>query len=202
MILGDAKMCAPLTIKLKHWTELQPHPDSEVLPQGSFFEDRVFIKRKPERKILHGIVEDPSTVGSIITSNQFKTENGKMMKKLLQFIYEKHGTIPKNYIKFIRDLSTSTGIDGYLQVTGNHGLELLKRVAQKSLDLRSSTNLKEIQLFRKEIPALYDALTQILKIENCQYLPNIVCSILFKIIKMRKDLVERAPERKSSDYIA
>ena len=75
-------------------------------------------------------------------------------------------------------------------------------IAERSVDLRSSAEIDNINTLRSETPALSLALTEILKYEsNYQFLPQDVCEILKKLVEIRDELFEKAPHRSSSDYI-
>ena len=201
-LLCDAKVAGPLKEKVSHLKELEPHPsDQNILQQGSYFKDRVFLHKKKERTLVRKLVNGDITANDFVASSTISSENGNLLKTMIRRLIVDFGNIPKQYLHWLEDLSKFTSVAGYIQVTSRNGLDLIEAVANKTLDLRSLTEIDRINQVRKEVPALFNALSDILKIEPSQYLHRDVRNILKKLVKIRVECVEQAPNRHRSDYV-
>ena len=136
-----------------------------------------------------------------MASRTISTENGNLLKTMITRLIVDFGHVPKQYLHWLEDLSKFTSVAGYIQVTNRTGLDLIEAVSNKTLDLRSLTEIDRINELRKEVPALFNALSDILKIEPSQYLHRDIRNILRKLVKIRVECVEQAPNRHRSDYI-
>ena len=182
--------------------ELSPHPqDSNILSQGSYFDDRVFLSKKSERKLMTNLV-----LGTI-TSEEFligdiESENGKLILNLVERINSQYKEVPTEYLNLISELSKATSVSGYLQVTCSEALDLLESFSKGNIDLLSVNERNKLQFLQKEVPAFWRVLHSILLLENTKFMPTDVKNIVSRLVEMRKEIFENSAERRNDDYFA
>ena len=203
LLLCDAKAAGPQLDKVAHLSELEPHSqDSNVLDAGSTFKDRVFLFKKKERSLTKQLVDGDISPQDFVSSRNITTESGILIKNMVSRLISDFGEVPSAYKYWLEDLLKPTSVSGYIQVTSREGLEIIEAVANKTLDLRSLNEIERTKELQKQAPPLFQALSEILKVENdSQWLPQDVLDILKQLLKIRIEVIEQAPQRQASDYI-
>ena len=203
--VGDGKAnIAPLQRKLKPLgiKELSSHPDdTNVLSQGSVHEDRIFLDKK-ERDGFCNLLTGGTTVSEFCSANLFSSQNAKLLLKLLTRIKEKHPeNIPDQYHSFITDVCKNSPIAGYMQVTSNKPLILLRQFCVRQLDVRSGLFNTELYELRSQLPVLWQQLVNICEYEDSNFLPHDISGIVLALLNIRKQTFRKAPQRYAEDYI-
>ena len=175
---------------------------SNVLDAGSTFKERVFLFKKKERSLTKQLVDGDISPQDFVSSRHITTESGILIKNMVSRLISDFGEVPSAYKYWLEDLLKPSSVSGYIQVTSREGLEIIEAVANKTLDLRSLNEIERIKELQKQAPPLFQALSEILKVENdSQWLPQDVLDILKQLLKIRIEVVQQAPERQASDYI-
>ena len=69
-IVADGKMTAPTIRKVQHLDELSPEEDDkQVWPHGSYIKDRVYLKRKKERKLVNNLLTENISICDFSSEN-------------------------------------------------------------------------------------------------------------------------------------
>jgi hypothetical protein len=92
-------------------------------------------------------------------------------------------------------------VAGFLQILTSESLEILEEYCNQSLDLRSTEHAAKQKMIKEEMPALWPNLIEILNLENANYLPGDVSSIILKMIHIRRNTFLHSATRSSDDYI-
>lgn len=122
---------------------------------------------------------------------------------MVQRLHQAFDDVPDEYHPFLKELSLNCSVTGLLNVTSERPLEILESFCERNIDLRSPNEHDNLQLVKKELPALWQCLLQILKLEKQQkFLPWDVSYIVKKLISIRRGLYRTAPDRRNQDYIS
>ena len=202
-IVADGKMTAPTIRKVQHLDELSPEEDdNQVLPQGSHFKDRVYLKRKKERELVTNLLTENISIPDFIASNEIQSDNVQMLIPLLERIEENWpAEIPAEYKRLICNLCKATSVASYLQVTSDEPLQILQSFCEQTVNVRSAENQQNIKILAQELPALWPNLLDIMILESSQFLPNDVAEIVKKMILIRRRTFDNAAQRSDEDYI-
>ena len=102
---------------------------------------------------------------------------------LILRIQTDEGEIPEQYIQFLKDITKTSPVIGYLQATSQESLNILNDFCNRTLDLRSRDQSEEIKLMKREFPMLWSSLMDIMSLEkHLRYLPEDVSNILQTLI--------------------
>ena len=107
---------------------------------------------------------------------------------------------PKQYVKFLSNISKGTSLRGLLQVSSSGPLKSLKLYCEEVLDIRDARHIKKLREVISELPAFWSILDSICLLENRNFLPRLVSRIVLKILDIRKAMFDRAVHRDESDY--
>lgn len=192
----------PLSSKLEHVEEFGPHPDNaEPLEQSTSYYDRIFLKDKKERMLMIKLITETISPEEFLQS-EVESENAHILQRLVKNVYGHHQCVPKQYLDFLADLSKVTSITGYIQITNGKVLHLLQDFINGTIDIFSGNQKKNLDHIRKEVPALWKSIYQIMLLEKSRHLNDDMKEILQKLIIQRTEIFENAAERSSSDYTA
>ena len=202
-IVCDGKTEGPTKRKVNHLHELDaPEDDESPLPQGSRFEDRVFLFENRERKLVCNLLTDVITMEEFLQSDIVLSSNGQLVKNLIERISQTWpDEIPKPYKEILANISKNTSVAGYLQVLSNEPLNNLAEFCLQSLDIRAAENSEIQKEIGGEMPALWPNLVEILNLEHLDFLPGDLSSIILKLIEIRKNTFIHAAHRSPTDYI-
>lgn len=190
----------PLSSKLENVKELGPHPENtEPLEQSTSYYDRIFLKDKKERMLMVKLITETISPEEFLES-EVESENAKMLQRLVKNVFGLHQCVPKQYLDFICEFSKVTSITGFIQITNGKVLDVLQDFVNGTIDIFSGNQKNNLDLLRKEVPALWKLLYQILLLEKSRHLDVNMKEILQKLIDMRIEIFENAAERSSSDY--
>ena len=203
-LVCDGKTDGPSKRQVSHIDELDRYEEDEnVLCQGSFFQDRVFLSENRERKMICSLLTKNVSIEDFIQSDDISSANGILVKDLVERVSVSwpDDDLPKPYHRFIANISKYTSVAGYLQVTGPEALDILTRFCQDNLDLRCVENKEMQKKVASELPALWPNIVDILKLERTNYLPADVSIIILKLLKIRKDTFLNAAIRFADQYV-
>ena len=62
--------------------------DSSVLEQGSHFDERVFLSRKPERTLVRQLLTDEIQPDDFVDSDMLQSDNGRLLIPLVDRLQE------------------------------------------------------------------------------------------------------------------
>ena len=190
----------PLSSKLENVKELGPHPDNiDPLEQSTSYYDRIFLKDKKERMLMIKLITETISPEEFLES-EVESENGRILQRLVKNVYGHHRCVPKQYLNFLADLSKVTSITGYIQITSSRVLDLLQDFINRTLDIFSANQKNNLDIIRKEVPALWKSIYEIMLLEKSRHLDDDMKEIMQKLIDMRIEIFEKAAERLSSDY--
>ena len=203
---GDGKEnLAPLQRKLREAgiTELSSHPDdNNVLSQGSQHKNRVFISDKSDRDALCNLLTGGQTVSEFCASNELKNENAKLISKVVKRLEPNNSnSLPESYHNFFEDIIKNSPVAGYIQVTSKTPLILLRKFCVRELDIRNGNHQKELQELLSQLPTFWPQLVDICAFEDSNFLPHDVSKIVLKLLEVRKQTFQSAPQRYAEDYI-
>ena len=189
----------PLSTKTENIKEFGPHPDDQVpLEQSTLYEDRIFLKNPRERRLVIQLITEEISPTQFLTC-LFESENGQMIFKLVKRVFEDFQHIPKEYLLFLADLSKVTSVTGYLQITSHKVLEVLEDFLNGTIDIFSANQKPNLELIRKELPALWKSVYSIIMLEKSRHLKSDMKDILRKLLNMRVQIFENAAKRSSSE---
>ena len=202
-VVCDGKTDGPTKRKVEHLHELDSadHDDS-CLCQGSFFEDRVFLAEKSERALVCQLLTDVVSFEEFVESEAISSPNGRLVVDLverLSLCWPEE--IPKSYKRLLGNICKISSVAGFLQVSSQEPLELLKQFCNESLDVRSAANSEMQKRIAEEMPALWPNVIDVLNLENSKYLPDKVSAIILKLIEIRQNTFLHAALRTEDDYI-
>ena len=89
---------------------------------------------------------------------------------------------------------------GLLQCTSSEPLKILNDFANKKINLRDANNLESAEKMRVSLPSFWPIITSILKLEDDDFLPDIVCQIVKVLIFIRRKTFQLAPARYKEDF--
>lgn len=191
----------PLATKTQDMKEFGPHPDDkEPLEQSTYYEDRIFLKNPRERRLMIQLITKEISPEQFLTC-LFESENGKLIYILVKRVVEDFQCIPNEYLLFLADLSKVSSVTGYLQIKSNKVLEVLQDFIDGSIDICSANQKENLDLIRKEVPALWKSIHSILMLEKARHLKSDMKEILRMLIYMRVHIFETAAQRSSSENI-
>ena len=202
--IGDGTKTGPLKTKIKaaNVKELGNHKDDiESLTQGSKYSNRVFISKKSERDEILKLLSGNIDMSEFIETSVIKSENGKLIQKMVVFILETHGpNLPEEYKSFLCDVSKSSSVAGLMQVRREKPLTILRKICNMQLDITNATNISKLDLLNRELPALWPQLIKIIKLEKYNFLPKPVADVVLCLISIRRATFEQCPQRFQEDY--
>ena len=109
--------------------------------------------------------------------------------------------IPKHFKRLLGNICKISSVAGFLQILTSESLEILEEYCNQSLDLRSAEHAEKQKMIKEEMPALWPNVIDILNLENANYLPGDVSSIILKMIHIRRNTLLNSAARSSDDYI-
>ena len=84
-IVADGKMCGPTKRKVALLSEFdRADGDESALVQGSDFNSRVFLPRRPERKAVCELLTNSITQEEFLQSDELQSQNSQMLKNLIE----------------------------------------------------------------------------------------------------------------------
>ena len=120
---------------------------------------------------------------------------------LILRIQTDEGEIPEQYKQFLKDITKTSPVIGYLQATSQESLNILNDFCNRTLDLRSRDQSEEIKLMKREFPMLWSSLMDIMSLEkHLRYLPEDVSNILQTLITIRVDTFSKSAMREEEQY--
>ena len=120
---------------------------------------------------------------------------------LILRIQTDEGEIPEQYIQFLKDITKTSPVIGYLQATSQESLNILNDFCNRTLDLRSRDQSEEIKLMKREFPMLWSSLMDIMSLEkHLRYLPEDVSNILQTLITIRVETFTKSAVREEEQY--
>ena len=157
--VGDGKAdIAPLQRKLKAHgiKELSPHPDDKnILEQGSKHEDRMFLVDKKEREKICELLTESTDMSAFCSTTPFSSTNGKLVGKLISRLSRTSSEhLPDCYKVFLSDVCKNSPVAGYVQVTRNKPIIILKQFCTNQLDIRNGHHQNELLEVKSQLPAL------------------------------------------------
>ena len=179
-IVCDGKSDGPTKRKVEHLQELdRADGDTTVLRQGSYFNDRVFLSENKERQLVCKLLTDTISQDDFLASNDIMTENGQMIRRLVELISVSWpDEIPPDYKTFLGNISKYSSVAGFLEVSSPQPLQLLEDFCDQTLNLRLAEHRNEQKIVTEELPALWPNLLRILFRERADYLPDDVSIII------------------------
>ena len=160
----------------------------------------MFIKIKKEREVFKSFFKGDLSMNELLHEN-ITSDNGIMVRDLISRIQTDDGEIPEEYKEFIKDITKTSPVVGYLQATHQESLNILNDFCDKRLDLRSPERGEQIKQMKKEFPTLWCSLMDILSLEkNHRYLPDDVTKILKTLITIRMETFSKSVIRKDHQY--
>ena len=205
--VGDGKAdIAPLQRKMKNRgiKELSPHPeDKNILSQGSKHEDRMFLADKKERDKVCDLLTGSISVEFFCSSVSLTSSNGKLVEKVVTRLSKDFtDVLPQPYQVFLTDACKNSPVAGYIQVTRNRPLVLLRQFCIKQLDARNGHHQEELSELKSQLPSLWKQLVDICVLENSSFLPHDVSAIVLAMLNIRKQTYRGGEERYKDDYIS
>ena len=138
---------------------------------------------------------------TFIDSEVIKTENGKLIKNLVEHINHKWPLkIPEAYISLIGDISKGSPVAGLLQVTSALPLKLLSQFISRKLNISDASQTENTNILHSSLPTIFPILVQICTLEKSDYLPETLTIIMKKLIYIRQNTFDKAPVRFTTDY--
>ena len=203
MIVADAKCVGPSRRKVKHITEFNAVENDNILEQGSFLKDRVFLSSQKERKKLQSLLSEKITGNEFLNSRDVTSENGILVKDLVRRLFTTYDEIPGSYVSFLSNISKACSVAGYVQVTCEEPLEILKSFCNHTDDIRTGNaeNVRKLDKLKKELPAMWGNLCAIANLEGSNFLPGDISDITLKLIDIRQNTFLNARQRFSDDYV-
>ena len=102
----------PQSKYVKDLKELGKHPnDNSVLPRGSKFLDRMFIKVKKERQSFGNLLKGDLSIPEFLNED-ISSDNGRMVTDLILRI-QNEGEIPEQYLQFLKDITKTSPVVVY-----------------------------------------------------------------------------------------
>jgi hypothetical protein len=175
------------TFQVDHLGELDhAEDDEEILCQGSYFRDRVFLSEIVERKLVCDLVTQGITVAEFLVSPEIQSENGVMLSQLVRHIDLRfNGQLPKEYARLLTNISKPTSVAGLLQCTGPEALKHLGDYSNQTLDLRHRNNRDKLDVVQKELPVFWQMLLGVLNIEKTNFMNPLLTNIVNKLLSIR-----------------
>ena len=203
-LVCDGKTDGPTKRKVEHLKELdRAEDDTSVLCQGSFFENRVFLFEKKERRLVCQLLTNTISYDEFLNSGDICTDNGRLIKALVERISTSwpEEDIPKTYNTFLANISKLSSVEGFMQVLSPQPLQFLQEFCSRNLDLRTAEHREKEKLMAEELPALWPNVLGILFLEKAVYLPDDVANIVSKLIYIRRNSFLSAAVRSADDYV-
>ena len=91
--------------------------NDNILEQGSFLKDRVFLSSQKERKKLQSLLSEKITGDEFLNSRDVTSENGILVKDLVRRLFTTYDEISGSYVSFLSNISKACSVAGYVQVT-------------------------------------------------------------------------------------
>ena len=201
-IVADGKRCGPTKQKVAHLSEFdRADGDESALIQGSDFNSRVFLPRRPERKAVCELLTNSITQEEFLQSDELQSQNSQMLKNLIERLQESWpDEIPSEYSRLIGNICKPTSVASFMQVTEATTLQYLKEFCRSQLDLRRIVNKDKLEQISRELPALWPNLVDIMNLESARFLPGDISVIVEKLIDIRIETFANATERRNEDY--
>ena len=186
-LVSDGKNVGPLKIRVNHLKELDVEPtDEKILMQSTLFKDRVFLNTKKERVILCRLLTGELPMNEFVEISEITSPNGLLLVNLVRHILEKYPEeMPSCYKHFMANVCKPTSVRGLLQVLSAEPLEYLEKFCKKELNLHAHTAQQQLKCIVSSLPALWPDLDTICNLENTEYLPEPVSTILIKMLEIR-----------------
>ena len=127
--------------------------------------------------------------------------NGHLVRILVERLFRIFDDVPDPYLHWLRDLSVGSSVGGYLQPRSMESLTILRNFCSQSINLRTPEQANNLSKVQKELPAIWSTLLNILNLEKLNFLPDDVSNIVQKLITMKTEIISKAPERFSENYI-
>ena len=86
-------------------------------------------------------------------------------------------------------------------MTSEEPLNILKAFCDEELDLLAVENRRSLRKVQQQMPPFWDCLSQIIKLENCKFLPHQLRMVVLELIAIRKNTFSSSEIRSSDDYI-
>ena len=108
LMVADSKWVGPQSKYVKDLKELGKLPnDNSVLPRGSKFLDRMFIKVKKERQSFANLLKGDLSIPEFLNED-ISSDNGRMVTDLILRIQTDEGEIPEQYLQFLKDITKTS----------------------------------------------------------------------------------------------
>ena len=92
-------------------------------------------------------------------------------------------------------------VSSLIQVTSEEPMNILKAFCNRELDLLAAENRLSLRKVQQQMPPFWECLSQILKLENCKFLPHQLRAIVLELIAIREKTFSSSENRNSDDYI-
>ena len=109
--------------------------------------------------------------------------------------------LPDCYKLFLSDVCKNSPVAGYVQVTRNKPLIILKQFCTNQLDIRNGHHQNELIEVKSQLPALWKQLSDICQFKNTNFLPLDVSAIVLVLLKIRNQTYRSGVQRYQDDYI-
>ena len=93
--------------------------------------------------------------------------------------------LPDCYKLFLSDVCKNSPVAGYVQVTRNKPLIILKQFCTNQLDIRNGHHQNELIEVKSQLPALWKQLSDICQFRNTNFLPLDVSAIVLVLLKVK-----------------
>ena len=201
---GDGKCdIAPLQRKLTaiNLKEISKHPDDKtILAQSTCHKQRIFLKEKSERDCITSLLtENISLEQFLAIDSSKKSEQFQLLYNIVKRFQNKE-KLPESYVKLMAECSKNISVAGILQVNNRNVLKTLRLFCLKQLNIRTIDNSKYLNELRRELPAIWPILLDILNYEDSTYLPKTVSLVVLMLLKIRIDTFKNSTQRYSNDY--
>ena len=95
-------------------------------------------------------------------ASDITSENGLMVSDLVNYLAEEFPEVPpKQYVKFLSNISKGTSLRGLLQVASSRPLKNLKLYCEEILDIRDVRHITKLREVMSELPAFWSILDSI-----------------------------------------
>ena len=148
--------------------------DDIILPQGSKFEQRLFIANQDERKLVKKLANAEISVETFLNEN-VTSQNGQLVVSLMRHI-QRHfpDETPGHYLDLLGNLSKSSPVCGFLQAASPRSLMYMKEYCRQTLDLTSAQSIRKVDEVVSDLPALWHVIDKINKVEKRKFPPRVV----------------------------
>ena len=149
-------------------------------------------------------------------SLEIRSENGIMLTELVEHLARNDPTeIPKVYHTFISNVAKATSVAGLIQPTNSKALDYLEAFVNFSqiasgcnpeestvspIDLLHLDNIEKLKLVIRELPVLWEILSNIMKYEVSGNLGADISKIVQRLLKIRRETFLNVTDRDPYSY--